>query len=234
MTTIALPPLFEARQSDGKDPFSFACTCASKGCDAGLFVYDLRPDVLRAAIVFAPEVPLNEAAIMLPICGVGFQNALGALAPPEVSVHLEWDGKIRLNGAVAGHLTVAASHRSPQLEPDWLVVGLTLALWPTNDEAGFTPDETALFAEGCAEVEAPALLEAWVRHTLVWINRWMEDGPRAVHKEWGGLTHGLNSTVARANQKGEFIGVDENFGMILKSNNDTAIIPLTDLLTEIQ
>ena len=72
---------------------------ATLGCDAGLVAYVLRPDMVEAAVVFAPEVPLAKAMAMLPLCGVGFQNALGALAPPEVAVHLEWQGGIRNPGA---------------------------------------------------------------------------------------------------------------------------------------
>lgn len=232
MTPIALPPLFTACPTEGADPFAVACAQAEAGCDAGLVTYDLRPDVLRAAIVFAPEVPLREAAIMLPVCGVGFQNAFGAIAPPEISLHLDWDGRIRVNGGVAGRLRMAASPSNPEVEPDWLVIGLTVDFWPAAEETGHTPDVTALMAEGCGEVEAPALLEAWVRHTLVWINRWTEDGPRALHKEWKGLAHGLDTAVTHGRHSGDFIGVDETFGMILKSGSCTTIIPLTDILTE--
>lgn len=231
MSDLRLPPLFHGQSTQGADPFSAVCHQARVGCDAGLVAYDLRPDVLRAAVVFAPEVSLQNAAIMLPLCGVGFQNALGALAPPEVSVHLDWVGAVRINGAVAGQLCMAASTRDPAQLPDWLVVGLTLALWPTAQETGLTPDVTALFSEGCADVQAPDLLEAWVRHTLVWINRWSDEGPRPVQTEWRGLAHGLNAPAEVAGRKGTFIGIDENLGMILQSDTGTTIIPLTDLLT---
>ncbi|MEM9576659.1 MAG: DUF4444 domain-containing protein [Pseudomonadota bacterium] len=232
MSSLTFPPLFTGMASAGEDPFALACRSAQEGCDAGLVIYDLRPDVLRAAMVFAPEVSLREAAIMLPVCGVGFQNALGALAPPEVSVHLEWGGNIRLNGAVAGTMKMAAMPRGLEDVPDWLVIGLELALWHGSDETGLTPDVTALFSEGCADVEAPALLEAWVRHSLVWINRWLDEGPRPLHREWSGLVHGLKEQAAQGQHSGTFVGVDENFGMILQADNNTTIIPLTDLLTE--
>ncbi len=232
MTNLSLPPLFTSLASTQERPFDMACRLAGEGCDAGLVVYALRPDVLRAAIVFAPEVPLKEAVIMLPICGVGFQNALGALAPPEVGVHLEWNGNIRVNGAVAGRVMLGAAPTSPDSVPDWLVIGLELSLWPDDENTGLTPDVTALFAEGCADVEAPALLEAWTRHSLVWINRWLEDGPRPIHTEWSGLAHGLKEPVTHGGISGTFTGVDENFGMILQSDDGTAIIPLTDILTE--
>ena len=232
MTALNLPPLFDSRASEGADPFALACNHAQTGCDAGLVVYDLRPDRLRAAIVFAPEVPLRNACIMLPICSIGFQNALGALAPPEVGVHLEWNGNIRINGAIAGSLRIAATPQAPDAEPDWLVIGLDLALWPAEEETGLTPDVTALFAEGCADVGAPDLLEAWVRHTLVWTHRWLEDGPRPVHTEWSGLAHGLKEQITLGPHQGVFMGVDEDFGMILQCDDSTTIIPLTDILTD--
>lgn len=232
MSGLSFPPLFHGMATAGADPFAVACHEASAGCDAGLVAYDLRPVMLRAAIVFAPEVPLREAAIVLPICGVGFQNALGALAPPEVSVHLEWSGVLRVNGGRCGRLSMAASPHDPAAEPDWLVVGLALDLWPASEETGHTPDETALFAEGCADVEAPLLLEAWVRHTLVWINRWQEDGVRPVHTEWSGLAHGLRDVTEVTGKTGTFLGVDETFGMLLQIGDKTTIIPLTDLLRE--
>ncbi|MGC3937403.1 DUF4444 domain-containing protein [Roseobacter sp. EG26] len=233
MSGPGFPPLFQGLATAGADPVAIACTEARRGCDAGLVTYDIGLDSLRAAIVFAPEVSLNEAMIMLPICGVGFQNALGALAPPEVSVHLEWQGDIRVNGASCGALTIAASTVDADAEPDWLVVGLTLPLWSDGAETGETPDRTTLADEGCSEVDPTDLLEAWVRHTLVWINRWDEEGVKPVHSEWTGLAHGMGETVSQSGKTGKFLGIDENFGLLLQQNDQTMIIPITDTLTEV-
>ncbi|MFD2739451.1 DUF4444 domain-containing protein [Sulfitobacter aestuarii] len=230
--TPVFPPLFAGRDAHGAYPFALACTEAARGCDAGLVVYDLAPDRLRAALVLAPEVALREAAAMLPLCGVGFQNALGALAPPEVAVHLGWAGELYVNGGHCGRLTLGAATRDPAALPDWLVVGLTLDLWPADDETGLTPELTALYAEGCADVDAMTLLEAWVRHTLVEINAWEEDGPARLHRDWLGLAQGLEKEIEIAGQRGIFTGVDEHFGLLLKTGDKTALIPLTDLLEE--
>ncbi|MEM6887924.1 MAG: DUF4444 domain-containing protein [Pseudomonadota bacterium] len=232
MSTPHLPPLFSVMATAGADPFAVACSEARKGCDAGLVTYDIQTDSLRAAIVFAPEVPLREAAMSLPICGIGFQNALGALAPPEVSLHLEWAGGIRLNGARCGHLAMAAEPEDPDGTPDWLSVGLKLCLWDATEDTGATPDKTTLFHEGCSEIDPNQLLEAWVRHTLVWLNRWLEEGPRPVHAAWQGLAHGHKEPSQVAGQTGTFVGVDEDFGMLLQSDDRTRMIPLTDILTE--
>lgn len=231
MSEPAFPPLMSGLAATGQeDPFETACQKAVLGCDAGLVVYNLAADQLRAALVFAPEVPLRQAMVMLPTCGVGLQNALGALAPPEVAVHLEWAGGLRINGGRCGTLRVAASSDDPDAVPDWLVVGLQLPLWPADENGGETPDDTALYAEGCADVKAPALLESWARHSLHWISRWEADGTEPLHAEWRGLAHGIGEEVQMPNGSGTFLGVDEDFGMLLRRADATDLIPLTTIL----
>lgn len=233
MSTPQFPPLFSGLEVTGAiDPFDKACVEATRGCDAGLVVYNLGANALRAGLVFAPDVTLEKAMAMLPLCGVGFQNALGALAPPEVAVHLDWHGGLRINGAACGRLRVAASDADPKAQPDWLVVGLELPLWPESDDPGTTPDQTTLYAEGCADVQADALLEAWVKHTLVGINTWLEVGPAPLHDTWRGLAHGIGEDAEQDAQKGTFLGVDEHFGMLLRDAKTTHLIPLTTLLED--
>lgn len=230
MTAISLPPLFSAQDAQGGDPFKIAIAAAVAGCTAGLVVHNLAADTLRAAIVFAPDVPQTEAVAMLPVCGVGFQNALGAIGPPEVAVHLGWDGTIYVNGGVCGTLRMASADPYAGMI-DWLVIDLTLSLWPADEETGLTPDMTALYAEGCAEVKATDLLEAWVRHTLVGINNLADSGTKQLHRDWVGLAHGLDGEITAAGQTGAFIGVDETMGLLLKIAGETKLIPLTQTLT---
>lgn len=231
MSGPSFPPLFSGLAVEGKiDPFDKACAEAARGCDAGLVVYNLDATTLRAAIVFAPDVALEDAMTMLPLCGVGFQNALGALAPPEVAVHLDWQGGMRINGATCGRLRVAASDSNPKAEPHWLVVGLELPLWPEDDDTGHTPDQTALYAEGCADVNAERLLESWVKHTLVGINSWLDDGSATLHSDWRGIAYGIGEETIVNDLRGSFLGVDEHFGMLLRDAKTTHLIPLTQLL----
>ena len=231
MNTPSFPPLFNGLAVESQvDPFDKACAEAARGCDAGLVVHDLGANLLRAALVFAPDVELVDAMAMLPLCGVGFQNALGALGPPEVAVHLEWAGGLRINGASCGTLRVAASSSNPRAEPDWMVIGLELPLWPETDTPGDTPEQTALYAEGCADVNAMELLESWVKHTLVGINTWTEDGVKALHKDWRGLSHGIGEVITMNEVSGTFLGVDEQFGMLIRAADTTHLVPLTYLL----
>ncbi|MCA0922477.1 biotin/lipoate--protein ligase family protein [Pseudooceanicola nanhaiensis] len=233
MSTEALsfPPLMYGEEVPS-DAFNHACMKAMMGCDAGLVAYAAERNRVEAALVFAPEVPLMRAMTMLPLCGVGFQNALGALAPPEVAVHLGWDGTIFLNGARCGSFRCMASRTVPQAAPDWLVVGFSLPLWPEDDRpAGERPDQTTLYAEGCSEVYPLPLVEAWARHTLHQLNRWEQDGPRALAAEWRGLAQDMGEDVTRNGVSGTFLGVDEDFGMLLRdAEGTTHQIPLTTLL----
>ncbi|MFG6592401.1 DUF4444 domain-containing protein [Sulfitobacter sp. 1A12157] len=230
---LSFPPLMSGEAVAG-DALAAAVARAAQGCDAGQICYRLGETEVEAALVFAPEVPLARAVAMLPLCGVGFQNALGALSPPEVAVQLGWDGGIRLNGASCGAFRMVASTTDPEAVPDWLVVGFTLPLYPADDpdlsNTGAHPDRTALYAEGCAEVQPPALVESWARHTLHWINRWEDNGPKALHSEWRGLVFDLDAEVTIQGQSGTFIGVDEDFGMLLRDGETTRLIPLTTLL----
>lgn len=229
--TLTFPPLMwgEAATDAALD---HAARKAALGCDAGLVAHMLTADRAEAALVFAPEVPLSEAMTMLPLCGVGFQNALGALAPPEVAVHLGWDGEIRVNGASCGGFRVLSATSEPKEVPDWLVVGWTLPLLPVDAETGTNPDKTALFVEGCADVDPSHLVEAWARHTLNWIARWENEGTRPLAAEWRGLAQGVGEETKRGDLSGTFLGVDESFGMLLRDEATTHLIPLTTLLED--
>jgi hypothetical protein len=168
---------------------------------------------------------------MLPLCALGFQNALGALAPPEVAVHLTWNGAVHINGGSGGAFHMAASDLNPAAIPDWLVVGFTLPLWPENEDAGGdTPNDTTLYAEGCVEVQAPALVEAFARHTLNWIGRWEDLGTKPLHDEWRGIALGIGEDTQHNGIAGTFVGVDERFGMLVRHGDTTDLIPLTTLL----
>jgi len=231
MTTPTFPPLLSGMAVTGQtDPFDAAQAQAAMGCESGLIVYNLAASELCAAIVLVPEVPLEEAMAMLPACGVGFQNALGALAPPEVAVHLDWQGGIRINAAMCGRLRATCSTEEVTQVPDWLIIGLEVPLWPASDDPGNSPDQTALYAEGCADVDAVQLLESWARHTLVWINRWAEEGVAPLHNEWRGLAQNIGEDITMNGTTGTFVGVDERFGMLLRTGETTHLIPLSSVL----
>jgi biotin-(acetyl-CoA carboxylase) ligase len=219
MNTPAFPPLFQG-VATVDHPCEVATRIARAGCDAGTIVYNIAGANLQAAIIFAPEVPRAQAMAMLPVCGIGFQNALGALAPPEVAVHLKWDGTIMVNGARCGALNVTAAPSTADQPPDWLIISLTLPMWSADTIPGQTPDITTLYDEGCSDIAAADLVAAWARHTLVWINSWADEGPRAIHDAFTGIWHKDDGDL----------GLDPDLGLLRKSDGLTTLMSLTSLL----
>lgn len=228
----SFPPLLSGIATAGADPFAAACDAARAGCEGGTVFHDTGAIELRAAVVFAPEVPLRQAVAMGPLCAVAFQNALGALGPPELAIHLEWGGGLRLNGGRCGAVRMAAAGPDPVAVPDWLVVGLDLRLWPA-ETPGAVPDETALYAEGCGDITAPDLIESWARHMLTAIHRWEEEGPATLHRDWEGLAWAKGERLRAGELDGTFLGIDADFGLLLKTDAGTRLIPLTTRLEDI-
>jgi len=233
----SFPPLFRGDAAEaGIDPFTKAMSAAIVGTDPGLIVHRLEPERLRAAIVLAPEAPLEDALAMVFAAALGFADALGALAPPEVGVHLDWPGGLRVNGAKCGTLHAAASDSAPEKEPDWLVIGLDLPIFPqdANFEPGQAPDSTTLVEEGCGEVAPTQLLESWSRHTLVWINRWLDDGMPPLHSDWRARAFSIGEEVSLTLQgkthSGTFVGIDGKGGMLLRHGDQTTLLPLSLML----
>ena len=226
--TPTFPPLLTGEEvQPGQDPFSKAVAEASLGCDAGLITWTREADRLRAAIVFAPEEPLEDAVSAIFAVALGLGDALGALAPPEVAVHYVWPGGLKVNGADCGRLRAAAAAKDPGAEPDWLAVGVEIPFLSPDDDPGHRPDQTCLLNEGCGEITPIQLLESWSRHMLTWINRRDGEGIAPLHAEWRSRAWGMGEELPGG---GVFMGLDEQGGMLVKTGAETRLHPLTEML----
>ncbi len=230
------PPLLSGVKTQaGVDPFEKAVADAQTGrAEIGHLYWSPDDDTLRAAIVFEPEIALAEAAPILFAVANGLNDCIGALAPPEVGLHHVWPGGVKVNGAFCGGLRVQVPSWEGAEAPDWMVIGLTLAIASTADDPGRRPDVTALAEEGCGHLSRVRLLESWSRHTLVWVNRWEDDGYRPIFEAWLGRADGRGNTVTIETQEGPvsgtFLGLDEHGGALLKTGQDMRTIPLLTML----
>ena len=226
------PPLLTGLPvSPRTDPLQKAIASASTAEVApGLVHYAEDDQVFQVALTLVPEQPLALAIRVGFAAMLGLNDALGALAPPEVAVHFTWPGGIKVNGAACGTLTMAASTSDPNAEPDWLIAAVTLSVASTHKtEADVRKDVTTLHDEGCGEITVPALIESWSRHVLVWINRYVEDGFGPLHAAWREKCDLIGEDVTEPDT-GTFMGLDENGGMILRQETKTSVFPLTTML----
>ncbi len=239
--TPSFPPLLKGEETlPGMDPFAKAVASAALGTDPGLVCWARDATALRAALVLAPEAPLERAIGITFAVALGLGDALGALAPPEVAVHYVWPGTFKVNGADCGSMRAAASTSEPAAVPDWLVIGIEIPyLRPpsgpgADDEPGRRPDQTCLSEEGCIEVTPLMLLESWSRHTLVWINRWLDDGFQPLHAAWRERAWEMGEDLPDdSSGGGTFMGLDELGGMLVKTGTTTEIRPLTAMLEDL-
>lgn len=226
----SFPPLMRGAECPpGQAVLAKAVAEASLGADPGLVVWRCRPEAMEAALVLAPEVALGRALSVAFAVGLGLGDALGALAPPEVAVHFDWPGGIRVNGARCGTLRASADTHDAEAVPDWLVIALDIAFRAGGDDPGRDPDRTCLIEEGCAEIAPERLLESWSRHALVWINTWTDEGFEPVHAAWRARAWGLGEALPEG---GVFIGLDDSGGQLVRTAAGTELRPLTALLVE--
>jgi biotin-(acetyl-CoA carboxylase) ligase len=228
---LEFPPLLTGIAVTG-DPFQAALRSVADEVEPGAVFYGTDPARMQTAIVLAPEEPLAQALRVSFAVSLGLNDALGAIAPPEVGVHLAWPDRIKVNGAYCGSLSLAASTRDPAEEPDWLIVGLEIPLLlPGETEPGHDPDRTALHEEGCGDIALPDLIEAWGRHMMNWLHIYLTEGFEPLHREWRGKGEALGGEITYP-ERGTFVGLDENGGMILKSGATTRILPLAAYLVQ--
>lgn len=225
------PPLWRGEPVPARlDPFEKALAAVMVEPEPGRLYWSQDVAAMRAAVVLAPEMALADAMGALFAVQLGTADAIGALAPPEIAVHFVWPDRMTVNGALCGRFRAAASTVEPGAEPDWLVIGAAVPVRPVpGREPGEHPGETTLSDEGCAEITAPRLVESWSRHTLVWINRFLDDGPGPLHRAWTAKADALGESVARP-EAGLFVGLDERGGMLLRRAGRTELLPLTLLL----
>lgn len=219
-TAIEFPPLLTGVAVPG-DPWDAAMDSACNDGDPGTVFYGVDEATMRVALLLAPEQALERAIGVSFAVTLGFNDALGALAPPEVALHLEWPDRLRVNGANCGKLCAMASTTDPKAEPDWLVLGLNVPVVSTDDTPGTTPDETSLHAEGCGDILVPDLIEAWGSHTMNWLHVYLTEGFEPLHREWLTKAHGRDD--------GTFLGLDELGGLLEKHDEGTRIRPLTEM-----
>lgn len=221
------PPLLTGVPCPGRaDPLAVACALAADPeTEPGTVVYAEDDRRLGAALILAPDRPLREAAAVTLAVQAGLADAIGAVAPPEVACHLEWPDRIRINGAIAGGFRMVASDTDPRGEPDWMVIAADLALAPRPGEGGNDTAHTTLHEEGCGEVTAPALIEAFAHHMMARLHAFMTEGLRPIHADYAARAWKRGEDIEYP-EAGRLTGFDEEGGLILRTEAATRILPL--------
>jgi biotin-(acetyl-CoA carboxylase) ligase len=231
-----MPPVFQALAVTPEvDPFERGRQVAMEGADPGTVLWSIGQDRCQAAVVLAPEHPLESSLPIALVTMLGLGDALGALLPPVVSVTFSWPDRIEVNGGLVGGVRMASARTAtPSEVPNWIVVGYSLARTQAGGaEPGHQPERTSLADEGC-EIVCIDLVEHFVRHFLAWINRWQEDGMAPVRQAWLSRASNLSKTIEVASgahkKQGIFTGLTDGGSIRLMRNGITQIVSLEEAM----
>lgn len=222
------PPLLTGHAVDPPErAFETACARAAAGeAGAGDVLWSRNEARIEIAIVLEPEVGMETAAQMLPLCLVAIGDCLGALTPPQVGVTFTWPNIVCMNGAPAGLFHAAAAPTQGEGDvPDWMVLALDLHHKREEEDAepGETPNRTWLSEEGGGELTHAEIIESYSRHFLTWLNMWNDDGFKPVHDSWMFRAQNKEEEITLTHRgrahEGTFIGLDESGNLLLKETN---------------
>ena len=135
---------------------------------------------LHCSIILRPNEQIDSCCQLSLLACICTALAMSRQAEPMQEVRYRWPNDVLLNrGKVAG---VSLSGKVSGLRVDWLVVALNVNV---NDQPYSKGLEAAsMREEGFRTHDRCALLEAYSREFLSWINRWSDEGVTPVIKEW--------------------------------------------------
>ena len=231
------PPLLTSRPVDaGQRPFDIACRAAAAGiASAGDMYWSSRCDEAHCAVVFEPDLTAERAIEGVGVAMVAIGDAIGALAPPNVSIGYRWPATLLVNDAIAGGVDAAVSNDvDTDGAPVWMVIALNVALYAGDDapEPGHDMERTNLWDEGCGNLDRTQVLEAYGRHLLSWVHTWQGDGFKPAHRMWlaRGPKPGAPTTATLAGEvvAGAFSGLDQHGGLLIECDGTLRLIRLLD------
>lgn len=173
---------------------------------------------LYLSLVLRPDCDVATAAQLSFVAALGVGDAIGSVAPALLEVTYKWPNDVLLNGRkVAGILL--ESRTDPRGGLDWLVLGIGVNVRSFPEDAAFPA--TSLHYEGTPpSVTEAELLQAFSRHFLSWVNRWLDDGFAPVRRAWLTHAHGRGEPIEvrlpTETLSGTFADLDKGGALVLQ------------------
>ena len=136
---------------------------------------------LHCALVLRPEYDFASCCQISLLTCVCTAMAIARQAEPLEEIRFRWPNDVLLNrGKVAG--ITLSGELDARGRPGWMVVGVNVNVHEYPSSRGFSA--ASMRDEGFQDPDRVALLEAYTREFLSWINRWAEEGLAPVRKAW--------------------------------------------------
>jgi BirA family transcriptional regulator, biotin operon repressor / biotin---[acetyl-CoA-carboxylase] ligase len=176
------------------------------------------PGNLYCSLVLRPDCPPGEAAQLGFIAALAVGETCGGFVPPLVELHHKWPNDVLLGGRkVSGILLESESDAAGAL--DWLVLGVGINVASAPEGTEFPA--TSLHAEGAGDIPVEPVLEAFSRHFLSWVDRWLADGFPPVRAAWKRRAWRLGEEIVarlpNEEVRGRFEDLDETGALVLST-----------------
>ena len=173
---------------------------------------------LYLSMVLRPDCSPAEAAQLSFVAAIGLGDAVGSVAPPMVEVRYKWPNDVLFNDRKGAGILLE-SQIAADGGLDWLVLGCGVNIRSYPD--GGEPAATSLHFEGApARLDSVVVLEAFGRHFLSWVNRWLEDGFEPIRKRWlthaKGIGEAIEVRLPKETLHGRFADLDDGGALLLE------------------
>lgn len=136
---------------------------------------------LHCALVLRPEDDFASCCQISLLNCICTAMAIARQAEPLEEIRFRWPNDVLLNrGKVAG--MTLSGELDARGRPGWMVVGVNVNVHECPSSRGFSA--ASMRGEGFRDPDRVALLEAYAREFLSWINRWADEGFAPVRKAW--------------------------------------------------
>ena len=171
-----------------------------------------------ASLILRPDVPIAEAAQLGFVAGNAIYDTIGEVLEPGYQCQLKWPNDVLLNERkVAGLLL--ESRAAGAGVPDYVILGFGVNLLHFPDDAEYPATS---FREEGQIVSDAAFLEAFARHFMEWVTRWLNDGFAPVLENWRWRAKGIGEAIeVRLDNKtlsGVFEDLDAQGNLVLKTD----------------
>jgi BirA family biotin operon repressor/biotin-[acetyl-CoA-carboxylase] ligase len=174
------------------------------------------PGNLYLSLVLRPDCAPAEAAQLGFVAALAIGETSGGFVPPLVELHHKWPNDVLLGGRkVSGILLESEADASGALQSLVMGVGINVASAPEGTEF----PATSLKEQGAGDVPVEPVLEAFCRHFLSWVDRWLADGFPPVRAAWKRrawrLGEEIEARLPHETLRGRFDDLDESGALVL-------------------
>ena len=185
---------------------------------------------LYLSLVLRPDCPPVAASQLGFVAALGAGGGLAEVMPPLIDLRYKWPNDILLNRRkVAGILLETESAAADRL--DWLVLGIGINVTQRPPETAYPA--TSLREEGDLETTVEAVLDAFARHFLSWVNRWLDQGFAPVREAWRksaiGIGEAIRVRLPNAELHGTFEDIDADGALLLRTGGTERRITAGDV-----